>query len=104
MPVINSNSIDVIFPEHKMSNTSQIANDFFFPFLRGQGKFQIIYFSTCCAELFKTVSVTTADKDNVNVMLISTGCSVTSVFHPCKFALVNTSVNVEAEWGGGLKF
>lgn len=45
-----------------------------------------------------------ADKGNVNLMLISTGCSVTSVFHPRKIALVNTSVNVEAEWEGGLKF
>lgn len=53
--------------------------------------------------LFKTISVTTADKGNDHLMLISTGCSVTSVFHPCKMALVNTSVNVEAEWGGGLK-
>lgn len=65
----------------KPIKSSLVAN-FFFHFWGSKKKFYNSFFSPYCAEFFKTVSVTTADKGNDNLMLISTGCSVTMVFYP----------------------
>lgn len=57
--------------------------------------------STHWAEFFPRLSVTTADKGNVNLMLISAGYSITAVFYAYKIALIDILANLVAPGGRG---
>lgn len=92
--------------EHKMSGTlrprvepSQTAK---FRFFFKKGFYQSLA-SSCWAEFFEWLFVTTDDKVGVNLTLISAGNSVTAVFYVCKIAPMDILANLPAYTGGGLQ-